>query len=1029
MKAVTHRLKDNFCILPITVDKKHIYSLNLIKNSIMKVFRTLRFLTIFVLAASSLNAYSQLQFDLILPEGNDGSVFADVPPMSRSTFDVADLNGDGFNDLAISGSVKNSAQARFQIYINDGNGTLIQNLDVPSLGVVEGSITTADTDGDGDTDIFLMGKTSGSGFIAKLFSNDGNGSFSEVDNTPFEGLWEGTADFADVDGDSDFDLFVTGLNAQSNGRSILYLNDGSGNFVQDTLNFIAAMAFGDVAFGDIDDDGDLDLFLTNETASSPGLAGLYKNDGAGLFTLHPNNVIVSAYNSSANFGDLDGDGDVDLFVAGNPPGSLFGLSSRVYINDGNGDFTLLDTPDLAPVRESASDLADIDGDGDLDLLITGDVSISQRSSRLYENDGQGFFSEIDQPGIATLKDGAVAFFDVDNDADQDLFVTGYDKSQLYANDGLGNFTRKDGSPFNRTVDKVFSLADIDDDSDQDVVFVGSGVPPGRYFLNDGNANFSLVEDSAIANTTQGSTAFADIDGDSDEDLLITGRDESGVSVTELYKNDGNGNFSLFDATLTGFYNNASAFADIDNDNDLDLLLSGLSDEFSSAIIFLYTNDGDGNYTLTPSSFSPASQGTLDFEDLDGDGDLDLFLSGLSSVGGSISRLYLNNGSGSFTQTAQEVPSFKFSAVDFGDVDGDDDLDLLISGETSSQETTAIYLNNGDATFSELENLPFEQVDRGSADLIDIDSDGDLDVFITGNLNDGNKPVAAFYLNDGTGEFTEVENIPFPPLTFSNTAFQDLDGDGDLDLILSGTDAYDRPITRAYRNNTGLDTDGDGVLDIDDECPFDAYAFLDGCDECVGGDTGLDACCAQPFPKVDEDSLMANVSLNQIELLWTSIPGQIGCQIQVQPSDDAGNINSKTIQGSTVSSFSFSSALLSSNTDYEWRVRCGCSQSPLIAGQFTSWQPFTTLGAIQLSSFPNPADDAATVMFATTVSDQVTLEVIDLSGKRVAQLFFGVTDSNSEYTIQFDTSAMTDGVYIYRLISTNAVVTEKVIVSH
>lgn len=487
----------------------------------------------------------------------------------------------------------------------------------------------------------------------------------------------------------------------------------------------------------------------------------------------------------------------------------------------------------------------------------------------------------------------------------------------------------------------------------------------------------------------------------DEDVLVTGRDETGVSITHLYTNDGNGNFTLFDASLTGFYNNASAFADIDNDGDQDLLLSGQSDEFASTIIFLYTNDGDGNFFLTPSPFDPASQGTLDFEDLDGDGDLDLFLSGLSIGGGSISRLYFNNGSGSFTEQPAATSSFRFSAVDFGDVDGDNDLDLLISGLTSSQQTTELYLNSGNGTFTAQENPPFEQVDRGSADLVDIDNDGDLDAFITGKLNVGNKPIAELYLNDGTGSFTPVENIPFDALTFTNAAFEDLDGDGDLDLLLSGKDVYDESITKAYRNNIGLDSDGDGVPDIDDECPQNANAFLDGCGDCVGGDTGLEACCADPFPAVDQEALSANVSLGQIELVWESVPGQIGCQPQVRPVDNLSAVNSKTVSGSFVSSFAFSSSLLESNTDYEWRVRCGCSQSPIVAGAFTSWQSFTTLGSASLSSFPNPTADVSTITFSTAGDNQVSLEVIDLSGRKVAQLFYGMTTANTNYTVPFD----------------------------
>lgn len=105
--------------------------------------------------------------------------------MTRSSLEVEDFNGDGFIDLAISGVLKNSVQYRFQIYLNDGYGALIKRLDVPSLGVAEGSIASADIDGDGDADLFLTGAKSNCEFIANLYENDGNGEFSEIADTPF----------------------------------------------------------------------------------------------------------------------------------------------------------------------------------------------------------------------------------------------------------------------------------------------------------------------------------------------------------------------------------------------------------------------------------------------------------------------------------------------------------------------------------------------------------------------------------------------------------------------------------------------------------------------------------------------------------------------------------------------------------------------------------------------------------------------------------------------------------------------------
>lgn len=280
------------------------------------------------------------------------------------------------------------------------------------------------------------------------------------------------------------------------------MNDGTGNFTEDISNSISAMSFGSTAFADIDGDGDFDLFMSRGNSSSPDFARIYENNGSGLFTPLPNATVVSAYNSSTNFEDVDGDGDPDLFVTGNPPGSIFGFSASLYLNDGNGGFTLLENPGLAGVREATSDFGDIDGDGDPDLIPTGVIGLAQRSSKLYENDGQGNFLEIEEARIASIKDGAVAFFDVNNDADLDLIISVADVSRLYVNDGAADFSEAYGSPFDRSVDRVFSVADIDNDNDLDVLFVGSSSQPGQYYINDGDASLTLVEDSLLANVVQ-----------------------------------------------------------------------------------------------------------------------------------------------------------------------------------------------------------------------------------------------------------------------------------------------------------------------------------------------------------------------------------------------------------------------------------------------------------------------------------------------------------------------------------------------
>ncbi|MEM9053403.1 MAG: T9SS type A sorting domain-containing protein [Bacteroidota bacterium] len=199
---------------------------------------------------------------------------------------------------------------------------------------------------------------------------------------------------------------------------------------------------------------------------------------------------------------------------------------------------------------------------------------------------------------------------------------------------------------------------------------------------------------------------------------------------------------------------------------------------------------------------------------------------------------------------------------------------------------------------------------------------------------------------------------------------------------------------------------------------------------TNGALSQDACppaCANPFPAVDEASLMSSVGGSSIATSWAAVPGQIGCQIQVRFA--GGNIlGSQIIGGANANSFNIPGSALQLGTDYEWRVRCGCSQSPLVAGPFSSWQPFSTPGSAVIEVSPNPTEGQSFATFSVAEEGQVTLEVYDLSGRMVGAIFNGVAQPNNDYRFEFDGSSLPNGIYIYRLTTDRDVQTEKVIIS-
>jgi len=186
-------------------------------------------------------------------------------------------------------------------------------------------------------------------------------------------------------------------------------------------------------------------------------------------------------------------------------------------------------------------------------------------------------------------------------------------------------------------------------------------------------------------------------------------------------------------------------------------------------------------------------------------------------------------------------------------------------------------------------------------------------------------------------------------------------------------------------------------------------------------------CENPFPAVDEESLSTVQSSNHFSTSWDAIPGQIGCQIQVRFAGGSP-LGGKIVGGANANGFNIPFGVLQPATDYEWRVRCGCSQAPLVAGPFSSWQPFSTPGGSNLASNPNPTEGQSNVTFTVGEDGYTTLEVYDMSGRMIDGLFNGVAQSNSDYRFAFDGSSLPNGVYIYRLTTDREVINEKFMIA-
>lgn len=332
-----------------------------------------------------------------------------------------DIDNDNDQDVLITGEDSLSVKIA-KLYINDGSGSYTEVIGTPFEGVKYGSISIGDIDNDNDQDILITGENSSNIRIAKLYVNDGNGTYTEVIGTPFEGVSRGSVKFVDINNDNDLDLLITGVGSLSSTVAKLYTNDGSGNFTEVLGTIFDNVQLSAVAFSDIDSDGDQDVIITGYNGSQAS-AKLYTNDGNGNYTEVIGTNFQGVQESSVAFSDIDNDGDQDILLTG----YSFGEWAILYTNDGNGNYTEVTGTPFDGVRgnEKMCGFADVDNDNDQDILITGWGGIAGRISKLYANDGSGNYTEVTGAPFIGISYSSIAFTDIDNDNDQDLMIVGY----------------------------------------------------------------------------------------------------------------------------------------------------------------------------------------------------------------------------------------------------------------------------------------------------------------------------------------------------------------------------------------------------------------------------------------------------------------------------------------------------------------------------------------------------------------------------------------------------------------------------
>ncbi len=703
----------------------------------------------------------------------------------------------------------------------------------------------------------------------------------------------------------------------------MFLNDGTGHFTESGQDLDIFDAY-DVKLADVDGDGDLDMIVAASIDKSTGrLSRVFLNDGHGRFSDSGQNLgTPNCEAKEIAIGDLDNDGDIDLILGD------YNDANYVYLNDGKGHFVRQDWT-LPSENTSGVALVDLDGDGFLDVIL---AQLKTGAYRIFRNNGSlGKPNQTPQPPAslsssvsvqtATLRwnDGSdaetpkvlltynvrvgkspgahdivsgmmgVEFGRIGHAFQRVIKLlpagtyywsvqtvdTGYRRSswaaeqsfivssapdpispaaaKVYALTGPGAGQilvgwSAPGDDGNTGVAKAYALRYSTDpitDGTWPVtnpflsvpvpspagtwqsVLVDGLQPRTQYYFAlktaDAAGNLSEISNSAfaMAGLKQGlltavetlfeaasteRVIFADLNGDGSLDI-IQGNGGEVEQPLLIYFNDGHGRFTASGQVFPASQLHDIAAGDVDGDGKLDLVVSGTPQGTT-----IWLNDGGGHFTVGQNVSS--NVGALQLADVDGDGDLDLLL------GSTGTRVWINDGHGRFADSGQVLGSLPSRSLAVGDLDGDGYVDL-VQGNAGGNR---VFLNDGQGRFTD-SGQEVGSSDTCDVRLADINGDGSLDLWVGNSSNSVNE----VYWNDGHGRFTQKILLGTPGNETKGLGVADLNNDGYPDLIAGDWNGG----VRIYANIAGVqvspfgkglgpdrtsfvavgDIDGDGDLDI------------------------------------------------------------------------------------------------------------------------------------------------------------------------------------------------------------------------
>ncbi|MFT7080376.1 MAG: hypothetical protein ACJAZC_001922 [Cryomorphaceae bacterium] len=958
---------------------------------------------------------NDISIDYQQPDGTFDQVIYDVNAQNSPSWSIAagDLNSDGYLDLMFGGG------SRVSFYLSNSTGTAFTEQFIDDY-IFSQRTNIVDIDNDGDLDAFACHDVD----LSHPYRNDGTGFMTEdqslVATVPLAGNYASV--WTDFDNDGDTDLYIAKCRGGSSPGDVerenaLYVNDGSGNY---SGNVIADYGLFDneqswvTIFEDFDNDGDMDTYTVNHTNQNY----LRANDGTGNFTdvSAGSGLDLSDIGAWALIGaDFDNDGYVDMLMEASSSADL-----EFWHNDGDFTFTGASLP------FDKGGLGDLNNDGYIDVFTGG---------TLWMNDGgTNNFLKVDLTGTNSNLDGIGSRVEVYSDLGVQIRESrsGENFKPMSSLDlffGLGTDTEVDSvivrwpsgqvdvvvSPAINTrisileglLPAVLRLTKVNPYS-QEITIKNFGGEPADISgyrlcsefsctsnLSDltivtGDFNLGTGEEVTVAWTTGAGFTIAG----ADMGLFLPTGNLSNPAVMEDFTQWGSGgNGNEFVAVAKGIW--------------------GAGDFVPLGFEYSYTGSGfqDGVSYWQESEFCP----------MPSDGIASTFSTTGADLSwtenGSATSWDLEIGLADFTPSGTPTNAGVTIPYAFTGAEGTV-YDFFVRSDCAA--SGGIGLSGWAGPFRFTVPLPVSFCDVA------------IDVSVGGTFNTG-------FID---GVYEDFESCMGSSPTNANWFVYSATVNGTLNISSVGLSSVDTEVsvgvgTCGSLTEIACDDDFTGSSPYESEVEFDvsagtAYYIMwgNGWTSNASDFTVTftpDLTCSNPFPGVDEASLATVQVGNAISTAWTPVPGQIGCQVQVRL---AGGpiLGAQIVGGANAGGFNIPLNVLQLGTDYEWRVRCGCSQTPLIAGAFSSWQPFSTPAGAGITSSPNPTAGQSNVTFTVVEEGTTTLEVFDLSGRLVDAIFTGVAQPNNDYRFEFDGSALPNGVYIYRLTTESEMVNEKFMIA-